>query len=167
MKLQISLSKPLDKASFAYILSSKAMTTEQGFTITQAAKLLGVSPKTVRRHIKDGRIPHVTVQGKYGEEYRIFDLPPVIKEDTMDVAGQEPPTAERPPSGEETATEDPNVPWAVDLINDLQKTNLQLAAQLGAAQERIRELESRVQLLAAASIKPWWKRALKKLGVGK
>jgi MerR family copper efflux transcriptional regulator len=143
------------------------MTTEQGFTITQAAKLLGVSPKTIRRHIKDGRIPHVTVQGKYGEEYRIFDLPPVIKEDPMDVAGQEPPAAENPPLVEETATADPNVPWAVDLINDLQKTNLQLAAQLGAAQERIRELESRVQLLAAASIEPWWKRALKKLGVGK
>jgi excisionase family DNA binding protein len=151
-------------ASFPYILFTKAM-TEQGLTITQAAKILGVSPKTIRRHIKDGKIPYVLVQGKFGEEYRIFELPPVLgKEEPTDSTGQDSATAEGSSPAENATAAENNLTWAIDLVNDLQKTNLQLAAQLGAAQERIRELESRLQLLTAGN-EPWWRRLLRKLGI--
>jgi excisionase family DNA binding protein len=137
--------------------------TEQGVTIAQAAKTLGVSPKTIRRHIKDGKIPHVLVQGKFGEEYRILDLPS-IRVETLDASGEERAPREGEPSVDVGVEVDSKLTWAVDLINDLQKTNLQLAAQLGAAQERIRELEGQVMLLSSPK-EPWWKWALKKLGL--
>jgi len=141
---------------------------EQGVTIAQAAKTLGVSPKTIRRHIKDGKIPHVLVQGKFGEEYRILDLPS-IKVETLDTSGEDQAKEDQAqmegePSAESASRADSNPGWTIDLINDLQKTNLQLAGQLGAAQERIRELESQVMLLNAPR-EPWWKRTLKKLGI--
>ena len=136
---------------------------DQGVTIAQAAKTLGVSPKTIRRHIKDGKIPHVLVQGKFGEEYRILDLPS-IKVETLDASGEESAKLEGEPSAGSASQVDSNSNWALDLINDLQKTNLQLAAQLGAAQERIHELESQVMLLTTRQ-EPWWKRTLRKLGI--
>lgn len=135
---------------------------EQGYTIVQAAKTLGVSPKTIRRHIKDGKIPHVLVQGKFGEEYRILNLPD-IKVENLETLGEE---KGKPEGGAnaESPSQAENIDWALDIINDLQKTNLQLAGQLGAAQERIRELESQVRLLNAPQ-EPWWKRAFKRLGI--
>ena len=39
--------------------------------------------------------------------------------------------------------------------------NLALAAQLGVATERIRNLESKVRLLTGAKQRPWWKRLLR------
>ena len=136
---------------------------EQGVTIAQAAKTLGVSPKTIRRQIKDGKIPHVLVQGKFGEEYRILDLPS-IKVETLDTSGEDKATLEGEPAADNASQVDSNPNWAIDLINDLRKTNLQLAGQLGAAQERIHELESQVMLLHTRQ-EPWWKRTLKKLGI--
>jgi len=136
---------------------------DQGYTIAQAAKTLGVSPKTIRRHIKDGKIPHVLVQGKFGEEYRILDLPS-IKVETLDVLDEERAKPEVEPSAKGASPLDSNTDWALDLINDLQKTNLQLAGQLGAAQERIHELESQVMLLNAPR-EPWWKKVFKSLGI--
>jgi hypothetical protein len=122
-----------------------------------------VSPKTIRRHIKDGKIAHVLVQGKFGEEYRILDLPS-IKVENLESPGEDKATLEGEPSAKGASQVDSNTDWALDIINDLQKTNLQLAGQLGAAQERIHELESQVMLLATRQ-EPWWKRALKKLGI--
>lgn len=138
-------------------------TPEQGYTIAQAAKTLGVSPKTIRRHIKDGKIPHVLVQGKFGEEYRILNLPD-IKVETLETPGEESAKLEDESSAEGAAQVESDPKWAIELINDLQKTNLQLAGQLGAAQERIRELESQVMLLTAPR-QPWWKKAFKRLGI--
>ena len=48
---------------------------------------------------------------------------------------------------------------AVQLARELQEKNLALAAQLGAATERIRNLENEVKLLTVAK-QPWWKRLL-------
>jgi len=153
---------PLTKRNLGYSLW-RMETPEQGYTIVQAAKTLGVSPKTIRRHIKDGKIPHVLVQGKFGEEYRILNLPD-IKVETLDSPGEEGAKLEDESSVESATKVESDPKWAVDLINDLQKTNLQLAGQLGAAQERIRELESKVMLLTAPR-GSWWKRAFKRLGI--
>ena len=136
---------------------------ERGYTIAQAAKTLGVSPKTIRRHIKDGKIPHVLVQGKFGEEYRILNLPD-IKVETLEALREESGKLEEESSVESGAKVESDTKWAIDLINDLQKTNLQLAAQLGAAQERVHELESQLRLLTTRR-EPLWRRTLRKLGI--
>jgi len=159
--VQFVSSDPLTKRYLEYSLW-RMDAPEQGYTIAQAAKTLGVSPKTIRRHIKDGKIPHMLVQGKFGEEYRILDLPS-IKVENLESPGEE----KTKPQGEasaEGASQADSVDWALDIINDLQKTNLQLAGQLGAAQERIRELESKVMLLTTRQ-EPWWRRAFKRLGI--
>lgn len=131
---------------------------DQGLTIAEAAKAFGVSTKTIRRHIKDGKIPYVLVQGKYGEEYRIFGLSQeqlkAVKSDDA-VPPEDAAEAEKPEAADSAAAQEKSPPpeispkMALDIITDLQKTNLQLAGQLGAAQERIRELESQVRLLNA------------------
>ncbi len=160
--MQFGFTNPLTKRNLGYSLL-RMDAPEQGYTIAQAAKTLGVSPKTIRRHIKDGKIPHVLVQGKFGEEYRILDLPS-IKVETLDTSDEEEAKPEGELSAKGASQVDSNTDWALDIINDLQKTNLQLAGQLGAAQERIRELESQVMLLNAPQ-EPWWKRAFKRLGI--
>ena len=50
----------------------------QGMTIAQVAETLGVSSRTVRRYIKAGKIAARLVAGPFGDEYRIFDLPPEL-----------------------------------------------------------------------------------------
>jgi excisionase family DNA binding protein len=115
--------------------------TNQSFNINEAAKKLNVSTRTIRRYIKAGKLKAELVKGSFGEEYRILELPPqldpnlALDNDNGDdkavgkVSGQ--------PSSE-----------SFDLIRELQEKNLALAAQLGAAAERIRSLESQVKLLA-------------------
>lgn len=114
--------------------------SNQGLTIQQAAKALGKSTKTVRRQVKDGTIPARIIRGKYGDEYRILNLPPEqIKERTLDTT----PTL------------------AIDIITRLEGENRNLAGQLGAATERIHTLENQVKLLTTPH-KPWWIRLLKR-----
>lgn len=38
--------------------------------VDQAAEILGVSTRTIRRYVKEGKIDHRRVQGKFGEELR-------------------------------------------------------------------------------------------------
>ncbi|GAJ17228.1 unnamed protein product, partial [marine sediment metagenome] len=45
----------------------------------------------------------------------------------------------------------------IDIIRELQEKNLALAAQLGVATERIRNLEKDMRLLTVAK-RPWWKK---------
>ena len=120
--------------------------SSQGLSIAQAASELGVSTRTVRRYIKAGKIKAELINGRFGEEYCIFELPPELY--------QAKPGDEIPAPGQETG----QIPvQAIDIIRELQEKNLALAARLGATTERIRNLESQVKLLTAARI-PWWKR---------
>ena len=48
-------------------------------------------------------------------------------------------------------------------MRELQDKNLTLAAQLGAATERIRSLENQIKLLTAP-MEPWWKRLFTRRG---
>ena len=58
--------------------------SEQGLTIAQAARALGVSTRTVRRFIKSGKIQAVLTPGPFGEEYRIHELPAVPRDRPAD-----------------------------------------------------------------------------------
>lgn len=40
-------------------------------SVKEAAEVLEVSTKTVRKYLKSGRLPFQTVEGKYGDEYAI------------------------------------------------------------------------------------------------
>lgn len=119
--------------------------SSQGLTIAQAAKSLGVSSRTVRRFIKSGKIHADLIPGPFGQEYRILELPPELgKTETVDnTPGQTPIQAPV---------------QVIDIVRELQERNLALAAQLGAATERLRNLEKEVRLLTAGRQKPWWKR---------
>ncbi len=123
--------------------------SSQGMTIGQAAKQLGVSTRTIRRHIKAGKIKASLISGPFGDEYRIYDLP-------LEPQGDEEPIDNTP--GQAFVKDTGNL---LDYIKELQEKNLALAAQFGAASERIRNLESQVKLLAAPK-QPWWRRILPK-----
>jgi len=108
------------------------MEAKEGWTISQAAKALGKSQKTIRRMVKAGQLSNTLVHGKYGPEYRITELP-------IDKVKAEPPT--------------PNL--ALEIISRLQEENRNMAGQLGAARQVIINLESQVKLLTEAK-KPWY-----------
>jgi len=116
----------------------------QGMNISQVARTLGVSNRTIRRYIKAGRINAELVSGHFGEEYRILELPPELRQP-------------KPIDKTRGQTPDQSLGQAIDIIRELQEKNLALAAQLGAATERIRNLENQVKLLTTAKL-PWWKR---------
>ncbi len=125
-------------------------------SIAQAARSLGVSPRTVRRFIKSGKIQARLVPGQFGEEYRIFNLPASLRkpEPVDNTHGHYPgQSTGQPPVSTSVQTS----VQVMDIIRELQEKNLALAAQLGAATERIRSLESQVNLLTSAR-QPWWKR---------
>ena len=121
--------------------------SNQGMTIAQAAEKLGVSTRTVRRYIKAGKIEARLVRGPFGEEYRIDSLP-----ESFTSARKEETTGKAIQGMENTPVQ------AMDIIKELQEKNLALAAQLGAATERVRSLEGQLKLLAGPRQKPWWRR---------
>ena len=132
--------------------------SDQGFNINEAAKKLNVSTRTIRRHIKAGKIKAELIKGSFGEEYRILELPPQF-DPNADFETE----LENGQAVDIAATVDKGFVQGVELIRELQEKNLALAAQLGAAAERIRHLESQVKLLAPPpSVKvakeSWWRR---------
>jgi excisionase family DNA binding protein len=124
--------------------------SSQGLSIAQAACKLGISTRTVRRYIKAGKIKAELIDGRFGEEYRIFELSPELCQSKAEI--------EIPAPSKNTG----QIPiQAMDIIRELQEKNLALAARLGATTERIRNLENQIKLLTAAKL-PWWKRLLAK-----
>lgn len=101
---------------------------------------MGVSEKTVRRRIKNGTLRAETIEGKFGPEYRILELP-------GDTAAKQ--------------TLDINFGQLLGMLDRLQIANRDLAGHLGVAQERIRTLESQVKLLTTPHT-PWWRRLLRR-----
>ena len=126
--------------------------TNQSFNINEDAKKLNVSTRTIRRYIKAGKLKAELVKGSFGDEYRILELPPQLDPNLTLDNGKTVGKASGQPSSE-----------SFDLIRELQEKNLALAAQLGAAAERIRNLEGQVKLLAPPKpekhvSEPWWHR---------
>ena len=122
----------------------------QGLTVAQAARSLGVSSRTIRRFIKSGKISAELIPGPFGDEYRIVELPPA--------------TGKRKPADNTPAQTFVQTPVQVmDIVRELQGKNMVLAAQLGAATERIRTLENQLTLLTIAK-RPWWKRFFTRKG---
>ena len=111
--------------------------TTQSFNINEAAKKLNVSTRTIRRYIKAGKLKAELVKGSFGDEYRILELPPQLDPNT--------------PLDNDKAVDKPSrqaSSESFDMIRELHEKNLALAAQLGAAAERIRSLENQMKQLA-------------------
>ncbi len=126
----------------------------QGLTISEAARALGVSSRTVRRFIKSGKIPAELAPGPFGQEYRILELPPEL---------HKPKPVDNTPGHTLSHTFSQTPSQIMDIMRELQEKNLVLAAQLGAATERIRNLENEVRLLTTTR-QPWWKRLFTRKG---
>lgn len=126
------------------------------YSITEAAELLKLSPKTIRRYIKAGKLPSTKVPTKFGDEYRITEIPQTLKDEA---AAQ----AESESKVEIMEVEEPSSHLDAQV---LYQENIRLAAQLGAATERLRQLEEKLKLLEAPKPppppppRPWWKRLL-------
>ncbi len=116
----------------------------QGQTIAEVAQTLGISTRQVRRYIKEGKLEAVLTPGRHGAEWRITYITPSLTK-----------------ARSERRSPDITLKMAMDMVKELQERNLQLAGQLGAAQERIRALEARVKLLTAPKV-PWWKRLFRR-----
>jgi MerR family copper efflux transcriptional regulator len=128
------------------------------YSISEAAELLNLSAKTIRRYIKAGKLSSIKVPTKFGDEYRITEIPEALKQEAAALA--------------EAQAKVDIVP-ARDFGNQLDpqqlyQENIRLAAQLGAATERIRQLEQQLKLLEAPKEAPpmpqappkrsWWRR---------
>lgn len=123
---------------------------KKSMSIPQAAKKLGVSTRTIRRYIKAGKIKAELATGRFGAEYRIPELPPELL--------QKEPEDEKPAYDKSIGqTSSQSLGQVMDIIRELQEKNLALAAQLGVATERVRNLENQAKLLTAAEL-PWWKK---------
>src|SRR5512136_688327 len=123
------------------------------YTISEAAELLKLSPKTIRRYIKANKLPSVKVPSKFGDEYRITEIPEALKQEA---AAQ----IEAESKLDVVSVEEQGSKLDAQL---LYQENIRMAAQLGAASERIRQLEEQLKLLEAPKTPvklPWWKRLL-------
>jgi len=122
--------------------------SKQGLTIAEAARSLGVSSRTVRRYVKSGKIHAELVLGPFGQEYRILELPVELRKSKP---------VDNTPSQSSGQSSGQTPVQVIDIIRELQEKNLALAAQLGVATERIRNLEKDMRLLTTAK-QPWWKK---------
>jgi MerR family transcriptional regulator, copper efflux regulator len=107
------------------------------YSISEAAELLNLSAKTIRRYIKSGKLPSTKVPTKFGDEYRITEIPEALKQEAADQADA---------NSEVEMISPEEKPAALD-PKQLYQDNLQLAVQLGAASTRIRQLEDQIKAL--------------------
>jgi MerR family transcriptional regulator, copper efflux regulator len=146
------------------------MENTTSYSISEAAAILNLSGKTIRRYIKSGKLPSIKVPTKFGDEYRVTEIPESLKQEAE---------AQAQAQGRVDIVTAEEQSKRLD-AQQLYQENMRLAAQLGAATERIRHLEEQIKsqenLLAPAreslrlleeKVKvleapkprlPWWKR---------
>lgn len=127
----------------------------QGYSINDTAKELGISTRTVRRFIKAGKLKADLVPGTFGPEYRIAEIPEDLRKQPPEPESETETESEKeavpaPPSETAVQTLPESPDRVLAMLKDLQEKNMALAAQLGVATERIRNLENQVRLLNPA-----------------
>ncbi len=140
------------------------------WSVKEAAALMGVSEKTIRRHVKDNVLPSRRQPGKFGEELRVTAIPESDIKAAVQTA-QAGPRAEAPSgaaSGSSGVAASAGAAAAeLDVKTLLEQRDRQLAElnqMLGAARLRISQLEAQVNLLEMhTSRAPWWRRAWSRL----
>ncbi len=136
------------------------------WSVKEAAALMGVSEKTIRRHVKNNVLPSRRQPGKYGEELRVTAIPQSAVKTAVESAQQPPPVTVATNSSVAT-TSASAAGAALDFKALLEQRDRQLAElnqMLGAARLRISQLEAQVNLLEGhPSHVPWWRRAWNRL----
>ena len=112
------------------------MENNTSYSISEVAGILKLSAKTIRRYIKAGKLPSIKVPTKFGDEYRVTEIPEALKQEAAAQA-QIQSRMDVVPAGEAEKGLD---------AQQLYQENMRLAAQLGAATERIRHLEEQLKL---------------------
>jgi excisionase family DNA binding protein len=112
------------------------MDNTTSYSISEAASLLKLSAKTIRRYIKAGKLPSVKVPTKFGDEYRITEIPEALKQEAAAQAEAQAGVDIVPAEDNSTRLD----------AQQLYQENIRMAAQLGAATERIRLLEEQLKL---------------------
>jgi MerR family transcriptional regulator, copper efflux regulator len=115
------------------------MDSSVSYSISEAAELLNLSAKTIRRYIKAGKLPSIKVPTKFGDEYRITEIPESLKQEAAE--------QEETQNTVDILSRKEDSP-ALD-TQQLYQENMRLAAQLGAATERIRQLEEQIKIQAS------------------
>lgn len=105
------------------------------YSISEAATLLKLSAKTIRRYIKSGKLPSTKVPTKFGDEYRVTEIPEALRQEAAAQAEAQAKVDIIPANGEDSQLD----------AQKLYQENIRLAAQLGAATERIRQLEDQLK----------------------
>ena len=126
----------------------------KGYTIAEAAEVLDVSTKTVRRRIHKGEIPAELVDGPYGQQYMI----PADAIDTIDVVKVNRPTDATTLALVITQAMDERDKGLQDEITQLRQQVEELTKTL---QERDRQLVEQLREALEeqrTAKKPWWER---------
>jgi len=116
--------------------------SSQGLTIAEAAEVLGLSQRTIRRQIKSGKIKAELIPGQYGTEYRISGLEETTAAELR---------VDKTPASA--------LDKALDMVKALQQEKAELYAQVAYWQSRSQHLEEQVKQLVEAK-RPWWQRWL-------
>jgi len=124
------------------------------YSIAETAELLKLSSKTIRRYIKAGKLPSTKVPTKFGDEYRVTEIPRDLKDEAQVQADNE--------AKVEIMAVEQSSPQLDAQV--LYQENIRLAIKLGTVTERLRQMEEKIKLLEAPKTnsipRPWWKRLL-------
>jgi MerR family transcriptional regulator, copper efflux regulator len=148
------------------------MENSTSYSISEAAEELKLSAKTIRRYIKSGKLTSVKVPTKFGDEYRITAIPEELRQEaaaqSQSQAGMDVVQAADTRSildaqllYQENIRLAAQLGAATERIRQLEEQLKMQESQMGPARERIRQLEDKMLLLAEPRVplqQPWWKR---------
>lgn len=132
----------------------------KGYTISEAADLLGLSTKTIRRRIKQGEIPATLEPGPYGDQYIIPAEAIDTAQQIVDVVRVDRPTDPMTLALAITQAMDERDKGLQDEIAQLRR---QVETLTEALQERDRQLVEQLREALdeqRTAKKPWWQRLL-------
>jgi len=127
--------------------------SDDGYNINEAAEKLNCSVRTVRRRIKDGTLRATKVEGRFGDEYRIYLNEPIS---ATAIVNENPENPENIIVGKSRA----ELQQLLKVISDLSQQNVELAKRLGAAEAKAQMLTEKLQLLdtSKGKRKGFWSR---------
>ncbi len=135
-----------------------------GISVQEAANRLGVSERTIRRRIKAGKLVATQIPTSQGYEWSIH-LDNAVQVDRgavhLDNTAVQPTEDAHPTRADEHA-----LLRTLELVEKLQRENLDLAGRVGFYQAKLQDAEEQIRLLSAPKEPekpkaPWWRKLLR------